>query len=48
MHKVGGKGVINLLSCGYSHDLFLKILEVLVLPGDGILLDFGSVFFLKG
>jgi hypothetical protein len=48
MHKVGRKGVINFLGCGYSHDLFLKILEVVVLAGDGILLDFGSVLFLEG
>lgn len=48
MHKIASKCVINLLGCGYSHDLFLKILEVLVLPGDGILLDFGSVLFLQG
>jgi hypothetical protein len=38
--------VVKLLCSCDSHDLFVKILEVLVFSGVGILLDFWSVLFL--
>lgn len=47
MHKIAGKSMVNLLGSCDSHDLFVKILVVLILSGVGILLDFGSVLFLE-
>ncbi len=38
--------MVKLLCSCDSHDLFVKILEVLVFSGVGILLDFWSVLFL--
>lgn len=45
LHKVAWESVIKLLCSRDSHDLFVKILVVLTLSGDGILLNFWSVFF---